>query len=151
MKRLFGIALLGAITLFAAGPSAGVWKANLAKSKFDPGPAPKSITHTVSTDGDWEVLKIDRTDAKGTSSTTTNRWKWDGKEYPYKGSDNIPGVTITATRKGSVSESTFRRDGKVTLTVKTVLSADGKTRTSTQTGINPEGKAVKNVVVFEKQ
>ncbi|MDX2149628.1 MAG: hypothetical protein SFV54_02760 [Bryobacteraceae bacterium] len=151
MRQLVGIALLGACCLFAADPHNGVWKANIAKSKYNPGPAPKSVTHTVSLDGDWTVLKIDRTGADGKSSTTTNRLKLDGKEYPYKNAENTPGLTISGTRKGNVQETTYRREGKVTLTIKTVVSPDGKTRTATQTGTALDGKPLNNTVVLEKQ
>jgi hypothetical protein len=37
------------------------------------------------------------------------------------------------------------------MTVTTKVSKDGKTRTSTFTGKNTEGKDVHNVVVFDKQ
>ena len=59
MKRALRFAV---ITLLAvAGSSAvraqsnplvGTWKLNLTKSKYDPGPMPKSLTRTVEADGD---------------------------------------------------------------------------------------------------
>ena len=45
----------------------------------------------------------------------------------------------------------MKRKGVVVLTVRDVLSKDGKTRTGTVTGKNAEGQAVNNVVVWEKQ
>jgi hypothetical protein len=41
--------------------------------------------------------------------------------------------------------------GKVTITSRVVVSADGKTRTSTQTGMDAKGQKVNNVLVFERQ
>jgi len=38
----------------------------------------------------------------------------------------------------------------VTLTAKVVYSPDGKTRTTTQTGTDAQGKAVNNTIVYEK-
>jgi hypothetical protein len=32
-----------------------------------------------------------------------------------------------------------------------VISADGKTMTATQNGQNPQGQAIKNVIVLDKQ
>jgi hypothetical protein len=48
-------------------------------------------------------------------------------------------------------EVTIKRAGKVLVTVRDSLSADGKTRTGTMTGTNAEGRPVNNTVVWEKQ
>jgi hypothetical protein len=42
-------------------------------------------------------------------------------------------------------------DGKVTTTSRVVTSPEGKTQTGTATGTNPQGQAVNNVIVTEKQ
>jgi len=54
MKRLFEfvaiivLAVVGSGSLYAqSNPLVGTWKLNVAKSKFDPGPGPKSMTRTV--------------------------------------------------------------------------------------------------------
>jgi len=41
--------------------------------------------------------------------------------------------------------------GKITTTVRTVVSADGKTRTITTTGKNAQGQTVHNVAVYDRQ
>jgi hypothetical protein len=52
------------------------------------------------------------------------------------------GNTITGTRK---------KGGKQVQTFTTVVSADGKTRTTTATGTNAAGQKVDNVQVSDKQ
>src|SRR5580704_12691878 len=59
MKRVLqfvAIALLvvvGSSTLQAqSNPLVGTWKLNVTKTKYDPGPAPKSLTRTVVAKGD---------------------------------------------------------------------------------------------------
>jgi len=54
MKRFLCLLSFVVITALAAGPLIaqtnpfiGTWKLNVAKSKFEPGPAPKSQTRTV--------------------------------------------------------------------------------------------------------
>jgi hypothetical protein len=54
MKRLFLFATVVALTLTVSGllpaqsnPSIGTWKLNLAKSKYSPGPPPKSQTTKI--------------------------------------------------------------------------------------------------------
>ena len=46
---------------------------------------------------------------------------------------------------------TSKKGGKVMLTSKVALAADGKTRTTTQTCTDAQGRAVNNVIVYEKQ
>ena len=44
-----------------------------------------------------------------------------------------------------------KQGGKVTITQRNVVAADGKSRTVTTTGTDPKGQKVNNVAVFEKQ
>jgi hypothetical protein len=57
MKRLLATAIvvLAVVSgsLFAqSNPLVGIWKLNVEKSKYNPGPAPKSLTRTVEPNGD---------------------------------------------------------------------------------------------------
>jgi flavin-dependent dehydrogenase len=45
---------------------------------------------------------------------------------------------------------TIKKDGKVTITGRIVVAADGKTRTVTASGTGPKGKKFKNVAVYDK-
>jgi hypothetical protein len=68
-------------------------------------------------------------------------------------------LTGNATSDGialkRVDASTFtselKKGGKVVATVRNVVSADGKTMTTTNTGTNAQGKPTKSVVVYDKQ
>ena len=48
-------------------------------------------------------------------------------------------------------ESTTTLKGKPAVVTKAVVSADGKTRTLTQIGVNAKGQKVNNVAVYERQ
>jgi hypothetical protein len=48
-------------------------------------------------------------------------------------------------------EFTIKKGGKVTITGRVVVSADGKTRTATASGIDPQGKKFKSISVYDKQ
>jgi hypothetical protein len=136
--------------VLAADPIVGTWKLNVAKSKFDPGPAPKSSTVTYAEDGDWLVLKVEGMAADGTAISRNSRFKLDGKEYPYE-SPNGKG-TIQGNKTGELqSTATVKLDGGNSYTQHSVISADGKTRTITTNGKNAQGQAMKNVVVYERQ
>jgi hypothetical protein len=49
------------------------------------------------------------------------------------------------------TDLTNKKDGKVTLTGRIVISADGKTRTVTVSGMDATGKKVTSTAVYDKQ
>ena len=55
------------------------------------------------------------------------------------------------TRSGSTIKGPRKKGGKEVQTFTTVVSADGKTRTTTATGTNAAGEKVDNVQVYDKQ
>src|SRR6185503_6656563 len=119
------------------------------KSKYSPGPGPKSGTATYSMDGDWVVAKAEGVNAEGKATSSSNRFKLDGKEYPYK--TPLVDGTISVKRIDDFHSEATIKGGKASITSKAVISKDGKTRAQTQTGTNADGKPVHNVVVSEKQ
>jgi len=136
-------------SVLAADPFAGTWKMNIAKSHFDPGPAPKSSTVTFSQDGDSLVGKVNRIDSAGKSTSATIRYKFDGKAYPYEGPYGKGTISITRVDERH-TVSTVKLDGGGVLTQNTVISADGKTRTMKTAGTNDSGQKVDNTVIYER-
>lgn len=160
MKRMLPrtvVVLAGFVVAVAMGTHAqapksleGTWKLNAAKSKFSPGPAPKSMTVTYAAVGaDGMKIVVDVTPATGAAQHWEMTANYDGKEYPVKGN---PGAeTVSFKRIDATSaESTFKKGGKVTATNTRVLSADGKTLTVTSKGVTEDGKPRNDVQVFEK-
>src|SRR5262245_15250779 len=84
LRRIVIVVVAATFALTAADMLSGTWKLNVAKSKYNPGPAPKSATITYSMDGDWVILKSQGVDAAGKATSFDNRYKFDGKEYPFK-------------------------------------------------------------------
>jgi hypothetical protein len=145
-----GLVALGGVT-FAADASFGTWKLNVAKSTYSPGPAAKSQIAKVEAWGEDGVkYSSDLVDADGKATRMEFQAKFDGKDYPFTGN---PDADVIALKRidGNTIESVSKLKGKVTLTVRGVVSADGKTRTLTQTGRNAQGAEVKNVLLFERQ
>ncbi len=94
---------------------------------------------------------VDLVDADGTAHHWMFTPNYDGKDNPVTG--NSPyGDVVALTR---VDERTWgittKRDGKVTVTQTIVVSADGKTRTTTTKGTNAKGQPVDSVSFYEKQ
>ena len=150
LRNVLLIVIATALTLSAADAMVGTWKLNTAKSKYSPGPGPKSATVTYSQDGDWIVAKAEGVGPDGKAGTTENRYKRDGKEYPYQAPTGGSG-TIAATSKGANTTDATIKVGSATTTSHTVIAKDGKSFTRTTKGTNAEGKAVNNTAVYEKQ
>lgn len=135
----------------AAKPAfVGTWKLNPAKSKYSPGPTPKSQTAVIdSVDGGMKVVS-DRVEADG--KTVHFEWtaKFDGKDYPVKGDPSRDTVSVKKVDDYNL-EITSKKAGKVTTTIKAVYAKDGKTRVETVTGTNAQGQAVNNVTAWDKQ
>lgn len=138
---LLAVVLATAVTLSAQtdNPFAGKWRLNVAKSKFSPGPAPKSETVTVGSD---------KTTVEGTSSDG-QPFKWSytpspGKAVPIDGQSG----TVEEKYSGNTVDHTWGGpDG--TTHGHGVVSKDRKTLKYTQTGTQ-QGKPVHNVFFFEK-
>jgi hypothetical protein len=63
-------------------PVLGMWKLNLAKSKYDPGPPPKSLTVKVEPVPNGVKQVTDAVDAQGKSAHSEPVFTFDGKEHP---------------------------------------------------------------------
>lgn len=139
----FASATLVAAQATQADPFAGTWKLNLAKSKFNPGPAPKSETVTIAPDG--------KTTVEGTApdGATPSSWSFTPSgdaAVPIQGLDNS---TVIAKRTGKISEDTWNFDG-ASLKGRAVLSSNGKKITYTQTGTDKQGHPIHNVRVYDR-
>ena len=152
-----GLAMLVVFTGLRAAddPQTGAWKLNVAKSKFSPGPPPKSQTVTVEPYGnDGVKLALEALNAKGEKLTIGYSARYDGKEYPRTetGAGAVSGQTVTLKRiDAHTAERIAYLAGKKLTTERWVISQDGKTRTVTQTGTNAQGQPVNIVMVYEKQ
>jgi len=127
----------------------GTWKLNEAKSKLAAG-APKNNTVVYEMAGDNIKVTVDGVDAQG--KPTHNEWtgKFDGKDYPLTG-DPQSDTRSYKTINDHTTELTNKKDGKVTLTGRIVVSADGKSRTVTVKGTDSQGKKVSYSAVYDKQ
>jgi len=128
----------------------GTWTLNVAKSKYSPGPPPKSQTVIYEAAGQGVKVMAKGTDADGKPITTQYTANYDGKDYPVT---SQPDWDTTALKRidAHTAEFTRKRVGKVVQTGTNVVSKDGKTRTTTTTGINAKGEKINNVAVYEKK
>jgi hypothetical protein len=134
---------------FASNPNMGTWKLNEAKSKLGPG-APKNNTVVEEAAGDNVKVTVDGTDSTG--KPTHNEWtgKFDGKDYPVTGDPNSDTRSIKKVDERTL-EITVKKYGKVTVSRRIVVSADGKSRTVTTSGTDLKGNKVTSTAVYDKQ
>src|SRR5215831_2955363 len=128
----------------------GTWKLNLAKSKFSPGPPPKSQTVTFEAVGQGYKVTVKGTDVEGKPIEFQFTAYYDGKDYPVTGNPDQDTVAWKRIDAYTV-ESTRKKAGKVLSTATRVLSKDGKTLTLTEKGVNAKGEKFSNTAVSEKQ
>ena len=143
------LCFFGAAICFADDPQMGTWKLNEAKSKFAPG-VPKNHTVIYETAGDNVKITVDGTDKEGKPTHSEWTGKFDGKDYPVTG-DSTSDMRSYTKVSDRILKMAVKKDGKVTVTGRVIVSADGKSRTVTTSGTDAEGKKVKNKVVYDKQ
>jgi hypothetical protein len=150
VTTLLLVALALNISAAAADHHSGTWKMNPAKSTYSPGPAPKSVTVKIDSDEDGIKITSDGIDSAGNPTHVEYTAKYDGKDYPITGVPNADTVAVKRIDASTI-QSTVKKADQVVMTVTSVLSKDGKTRTSTFKGKDPQGADVNNVVVYDKQ
>jgi hypothetical protein len=143
-------ALAFTVAAWGADSNVGTWKANIAKSKYSPGPAPKSQTLTIEAHDGGIKYSAHGENAQGAPTHLEFTAKYDGMDNPTTGSPDGNSIAYKRIDANTV-ESATKKDGKVMATSKAVVSKDGKTRTLTTIGKNAAGQDVHNVVVFERQ
>jgi hypothetical protein len=136
--------------LRAADAALGSWKLNVSKSKYAPGPPPKSgsVKYEAS-DGGYK-RSGETIEADGTKSAFEYTAKYDGKDYPVTGSPVFDAIALKHI-DDNTAEATLKKAGKVVRNAKRVVSKNGKVMTITMMGTNDKGEKVHNVAVYDKQ
>ena len=160
MKSIWGfiavcLCMLGMRAWAADDPQIGNWKLDLAKSKYVTSPAPTSSVAAVTPFGkDGISVTVNVVNAKGERFDIHYSAQYDGKPYPRTetGAGAVAGQSVTLNR---IDAQTIERDlylaGQLVGKEIWVISKDGKTRTITQSGIDPKGKSINNVLVYERK
>ncbi len=134
----------------ANDPMIGTWILNVSKSSYTPGPLPKSAVNKFEPWENGMKATIDVVDGQGNKIHAEVAAKFDGKDYPIKGSPIADAVSLKRINDKHV-EIVWKKGGKVAMTGKSVISADGKSTTVTQTGKDAQGRAINNVAVYDKR
>ena len=95
-------------------------------------------------------VTVDGIDANGNPTHSEWTGKFDGKDYPVTG-DLIADTRSYRRINTRTLALTSKKGGKVTLTGRIVVSADGRTRTVTTSATDSKGKKVRTTAVYDKQ
>jgi hypothetical protein len=143
------VLMFGAVAQ-AADKNVGTWKLNLAKSKYIPGPAPYEGTLKIEPETNGRKFTIHGLDAEGKPVDFEFSPRFDGKDYRVTGLPEAETIVLKRINANTI-ETVTKKGGKPVMTTRSVVSKDGKTRTSTQKGTNAKGETVNNTMVYEKQ
>lgn len=149
------VCLFSSVGFAADNAFLGTWKLNAEKSKFDPGSEIKSMTVTFKADGD-NVRRI--AEGVGGDGQPIMEGGPEGSSFPWDGQEHevtkAPAPIIAVTVKqmnGHALTAVIKTNGKISEQIKSVVSKDGKTMTSTDEVTNDKGMKMHSVEVFEKQ
>jgi hypothetical protein len=131
----------------AGNPLVGTWKLNVAKSSG----GFKSGTTRIDAVGEGVKFTVDMVAADGKAFHWTFTANFDGKDSPVTGNSPYGDTTALTRVDANTIRSVSKKGGKPTVTQTIVVSADGKTRTTTTKGTNAMGQPVDTVAVYEKQ
>jgi hypothetical protein len=179
MKRstiVIGVMLVACSMLLQAqvpipnmSPIIGVWKVNVEKSTYFPGPRPAAAgnaqTRQYVNRGNGVIAEVRINVNPAGAVAFNNVWlgKFDGNDAPVFNQNDLlafldTGTKPMTTRSYKVAadpytmESTNKTGDKVNATVTVMVSKDGKTITETIKAFNAQGQqAVQNVVVYDRQ
>jgi hypothetical protein len=99
---------------------------------------------------DGLTYAADGTGGDGKPTHAEFQAKFDGKDYAFVGNPDADTLSYKVIDSNTL-EANLKLKGKPAITATVVVSADGKTRTVTQTGTDAQGRAVNIVSVYEKQ
>jgi hypothetical protein len=155
---LTGMALLGLAIVALPQPSfaqsdplAGLWQLNLAKSKYTPGPPPKSQTVYIQGEGQNRKITVAGINAAGNAvSLVYSEFVEDGKPHPATGNANVDAQAYTRVDAHTINVSRLK-EGKTVGTATLVLSPDGKTITFNNNTTQATGRQISDIQVYDKQ
>jgi cytochrome c-type biogenesis protein CcmE len=148
MALVVAVLAAGSLLLAQDSPFVGTWKLNVAKSKYNPGPAPQSQTRTWDAMG---MVMVNGVNAAGKQMSYGYTIKDDGKEYATMGA--IPNTADKISSKkvdANTFEATFTKAGSQVETTTFKVSDGGKTLTIHAKGKTPAGE-FDNLQFWEKQ
>src|SRR6202011_4389463 len=153
VKKTLSLIMLAAVLFaspaFAADPVVGTWKLDVAKSKFSSGSELTAATRVYSDANGLYTLDQKVTGADGKAKSYQVHYR-DGKEEKQAAGGPVD-TTLAKKIDANTWDFDLKKDGKVVGHVHRVVSADGKTLTVHNTGMQLSGARGDETLVFDIQ
>jgi hypothetical protein len=140
---------VGVEICFAQDAFMGTWKLKEAKSEFSPG-APKNTRVVYEAVGDKVKVTVDSVSSDRKPMHYVWTGKFDGEDYPVTGDPSSDARSYTMVDEHILGFNVMK-GGKVVISGRITVSADGKSRTVTMSGIDAKGHRVSSAEVYDKQ
>lgn len=124
----------------------GTWHLDLSKSRYSPGPPPKSQTRSYERHRLGIRATVKTIQADGRSTTVQTVYDFDNMEHPVTGSEEIDAIVMKRIDTYT-AEATLTHAGREIGTLRRVVSKDGKSMTVTLQRSTPPAN---NTEVYEK-
>ena len=153
-KIILLLAMLAvSVALFAADdPFVGTWKLDLAKSRYSPGPAPKSGSNIFEPAPGGLKLIVRNQDTQGKPTSFERIELYDGMTHPAHGEGRIGPDAVSMKRVDAYTIKIVNyKNGKAFARTTRKVSKDGKTMTSASKGADAEGHPLDEFRFFKKE
>ena len=127
-------------------PLLGTWHLDVSRSKYKPGPPPKSQTRTYEVHRFGIRATVRTVHADGRSTTVQSVYDYDKQEHPVTGSEEVDAIVVTRIN-AYTHEATLSHGSREIGAFRRIISKDGKQMTVTLKRRSPEAD---NVEVYEK-
>jgi hypothetical protein len=132
-----------------ADPTIGTWKLNLSKSSLMVPPKEQTESYQQIEDGRIQLLAT-AANSDGSVSSSTFSWPAQGGAVQFQRTNPAEARTMTMLASGEWC-LTVMRDGRQTATRYKIVSKDGKTMRHTLKVMDPQGKVVEQIEVYDRQ
>ena len=130
----------------------GNWKVDVAKSTYQPGPAPRSEILRFEPVGEGFKVSLDGVNRQGPYHSESTG-KFDGIDVPVVATPaRQAGFTYAFSRIDDHTwEIAIKVNGERRILVHNVVSDDGKTMRGVSTAVTNQGQIASQIVIYEKQ
>ena len=123
----------------------------MAKSKYDGQSCAEESDAQAGSRGGAAFKGTLTAGCQGKPTHTEQSSMFDGKASEIKGAPDANTTRVYKRIDNRTYEYVQSVGGKLTTTARTVVAADGKTRTITTTGKDAQGRTINNVAVYDRQ
>ena len=152
LAAVMSIGIAATVACAADDPFVGTWKLNIAKSKYNPGPPPKTGSNKFEPAPGGLKLIVKNEDTQGKPTSFERVEVYDGKMHSAHGEGRLGPDAFSMKRVDAYTiEVVNYKNGKVSSRTTRKVSKDGKTLTSTSKGTDADGHPIEEFRYFEKQ